>query len=626
MVLTLKYVALVHESLAQKAFESAFSGIGPLAAFPLDIQVETLRPARAASASRIAQCIGPELVHIHANAAVAVSSFRGKGKAYKKLIDALATDVHHRGLKTLARFVPGLDLRVVQGEGAKDQSAGLFTGQRYCNDLILAGHQALKIDLNIDPVDGTTPTAVLDVEGRLAPLGTSITSYGLRPPGDTALLRVPDTASIFLLATPLDLPTPGLNMCRGRSFEDMVILNVRGVARARLRQRLGRRPHRDELAAYIASELRVCMMNRSFQNLAIVRALKKAGMHIDFRPRADGKDIDFSDWETSAVYSENKNHRRANLCLVGDGNVAGLLMEGVDLFIGNSGSVEAVQMATLASDIQGVFFSKDLRKKRPIADLIDTVRQVHAAPLAEKQNAFNACFPSETEQKDFAAVHMDAAQVMGILGHKDFIRSSDFFTVISAITPLQGTGIFAVPDAPGVLLDLENAQATVVSFTASSSGEICRVTARYRLPVLLEANQWLADLMATAAEPLRQKPQWILENAQQVTQVVLGLWRLGLTRSAKTLLDAVCMHKHPDAEHLVLPMHLTAKFDALAPALDHSIMAQDALAQGNPELARQHLSWLLEHWHSPMFDPAMRRLLGALYDDVEKLVKKTGAV
>ncbi len=90
-----------------------------------------------------------EIVRVTEAAAIAASAWIGSGD--KKSADKAATD----GMRS--RF-DGIDFsgRIVIGEGIKDASAGLFSGE-------LVGkrskEESAKYDLAVDPIEGTRPTA-----------------------------------------------------------------------------------------------------------------------------------------------------------------------------------------------------------------------------------------------------------------------------------------------------------------------------------------------------------------------------------------------------------------------------------------------------------------------------------
>ncbi len=625
------YLESVRKALSDPDFGKKLQSIGLLGALR-ERQTEVLRPADPGRAqSNIELTIGPELVQIHANAAAAVTGFRGKGKAYKKLIDGLATDVHVRGYDLLANVTPQFDLQVVQGEGGKDDSVGLFTGARAVRDLIIqpARDQSLLIDLNIDPVDGTTPVAVMDrdKDGRpvLAALGTSITSFGLRPEKGTSFLRVPDTASIFIMATPLGIPHVQLDLRAGGTFKEMVVENVRRVAVARLSTLLRRKPGHDEVLMYIQNQLRVCSMNRAFQNVELLDALKAAGMRLNYRLLPDQADIDFSDWEVSGVNSENKNCRKGNLALIGDGNVSALLMEGVDLLIGNSGSVEAVQIATMASDIQGVFMSKELRKQYSISALVDAMRESDLGTDEEKTKAFTRWFPGEKERREFTKVQMPPHLVMSVLGKHDFIRTEDYLTVISAITPLGGPGVFTVPGADGVTLDETQASARVTSYTINSAGEVKQHRDVYDVPALTRARALRQQIGREQPDEELNQLNAFREKMSTVTQVCMDLWKLDQCATALELLRLSREHLNgvillcPDPHSLTMSK---AKVDIAYELIAQFQAASASIAAGQLTPALTQLEELLAELGSDVLGAENHRLIGYLRDDLKKISLK----
>ncbi len=92
--------------------------------------------------------INLDMVRVTEAAAIAASAWVGSGD--KKAADKAATDAMRSRLNALE-----FDGRVVIGEGIKDESAGLFAGER----VGLMVNKSQKVyDIAVDPIEGTRPT------------------------------------------------------------------------------------------------------------------------------------------------------------------------------------------------------------------------------------------------------------------------------------------------------------------------------------------------------------------------------------------------------------------------------------------------------------------------------------
>ena len=88
-----------------------------------------------------------ELVRVTEAAAIAASRWMGRGD--KNGADAAAVDAMRLVLQTVS-----MDGVVVIGEGEKDQAPMLFNGER------IGDGNPPEVDIAVDPIDGTTPTAL----------------------------------------------------------------------------------------------------------------------------------------------------------------------------------------------------------------------------------------------------------------------------------------------------------------------------------------------------------------------------------------------------------------------------------------------------------------------------------
>jgi fructose-1,6-bisphosphatase class II len=92
--------------------------------------------------------INLDMVRVTEAAAIAASAWIGSGD--KKAADKAATDAMRTRLNTL-NFVG----KIIIGEGIKDESAGLFAGEK----VGIGGEKAKIYDIAVDPIEGTRPTA-----------------------------------------------------------------------------------------------------------------------------------------------------------------------------------------------------------------------------------------------------------------------------------------------------------------------------------------------------------------------------------------------------------------------------------------------------------------------------------
>ncbi len=88
-----------------------------------------------------------ELVRVTESAAIAASAWMGRGD--KNGADGAAVEAMRAALRTVA-----MDGVVVIGEGEKDEAPMLFNGER------IGDGSAPRVDIAVDPIEGTTPTAL----------------------------------------------------------------------------------------------------------------------------------------------------------------------------------------------------------------------------------------------------------------------------------------------------------------------------------------------------------------------------------------------------------------------------------------------------------------------------------
>lgn len=88
-----------------------------------------------------------ELVRVTESAAIAASAWMGRGD--KNGADGAAVEAMRAALRTVS-----MDGVVIIGEGEKDEAPMLFNGER------IGDGSAPRVDIAVDPIEGTTPTAL----------------------------------------------------------------------------------------------------------------------------------------------------------------------------------------------------------------------------------------------------------------------------------------------------------------------------------------------------------------------------------------------------------------------------------------------------------------------------------
>ena len=442
---------------------------------------------------------GPHLLRASLSAAMAAHALKGFGTLFKKAIDGRGTDEYVQVFEKMVQEYPDIEIRVVQGEGEKDNSVGLFSGKVFRNPHAEKINTVLQII--IDPIDGTSPTAGgTPLKG--APLGTSdnLVIFSQDP-----MPSFPDTVSAWLVATSMHVPAFGL------SVADPIDVTVHKTAVAVLTERFGGRgPLDSEIHAFIRDDLRVVLMNRDFQNGLIVSGLNKAGMELPCTIGPDGKLVLTDENWTTHEKLDNKNYRHVSgkVSLIGDGNIAAPLMrsEGqpVHLVFGNSGSVESFQLMPFAGEAQSVFISKTLRAKRPVDELVRAVVVASNLPTAaQKRAVFEGLFSAD-EKADFyrtsGSSDDDIARVMTVFKKEDL--TAPYMGIISFITDPKGPDVFPVPGVSGVKVVSENdgLSITVSAIVGDSDGHLLTIEEKFAMEArLVEAYRGLSEASSNKA-------------------------------------------------------------------------------------------------------------------------------
>ncbi len=122
-----------------------------------------------------------DVVRVTEQAAIAASRVAGKGDSH--LVDQVGTDAMRRVLGEL-----DIDGEIVIGEGERDEAPMLFIGEKVGT----GGEHAFKVDIAVDPVEGT------DITARMT--GNAVTVIAMSETG--GLMRAPDTYMEKLIVGP----------------------------------------------------------------------------------------------------------------------------------------------------------------------------------------------------------------------------------------------------------------------------------------------------------------------------------------------------------------------------------------------------------------------------------------
>ena len=155
-----------------------------------------------------------DTVRVTEQAAIAASRVAGKGDS--DLVDQAGTDAMRRVLNEL-----DIDGEIVIGEGERDEAPMLFIGEK----LGQGGEHAWRVDIAVDPVEGTGITARM--------INNSVSVIALAEKG--GLFQAPDTYMEKLIVGPpaagkVDLTWPvaanlrGVAMSLDRAVEDLTVV------------------------------------------------------------------------------------------------------------------------------------------------------------------------------------------------------------------------------------------------------------------------------------------------------------------------------------------------------------------------------------------------------------------
>ncbi|MEX0946992.1 MAG: fructose-bisphosphatase class II, partial [Acidimicrobiia bacterium] len=137
--------------------------------------------------------LGLDLVRVTETAAMGAARWMGRGN--KEAADQAAVDGMRAHLATL-----DIDGVVIIGEGEKDQAPMLFNGER------VGTGKGLKVEVAVDPVDGTTLTAKGE-PGALAVIAVSEGRGLMYAPGRLAYMDKiavgPEAAGLVELDAPI---------------------------------------------------------------------------------------------------------------------------------------------------------------------------------------------------------------------------------------------------------------------------------------------------------------------------------------------------------------------------------------------------------------------------------------
>ncbi|MDA8276705.1 MAG: class II fructose-bisphosphatase [Actinomycetota bacterium] len=262
-----------------------------------------------------------ELVRVTESAAIAASRWMGRGD--KNGADGAAVDAMRSALSTIA-----MDGIVVIGEGEKDEAPMLFNGER------IGDGSEPKVDIAVDPIEGTTPTA-LGRENALSVIALSERGTMFNPGPCFYMNKIaagPESrGKISLDLTPTE--------------------NVREVAKAK---------------AIPIREVTVVILDRP-RNQEIIEEVRKAGARVHLITDGDVAAAISTAWPTS----------------------------GADLLLGIGGTPEGVVSAaalkSMGGEIQGRLWPRDdAESKAIIAAGLEIDKTLTHNDLIQSENCFFA--------------------------------------------------------------------------------------------------------------------------------------------------------------------------------------------------------------------------------------------
>jgi len=154
-----------------------------------------------------------ELVRVTESAALAAARYMGRGQ--KEVADGAAVDAMRWVLNTV-----DMDGIIVIGEGEKDKAPMLFNGEKLGNGL------GPKVDIAVDPIEGTRPLAKGDLNSiatvALAPRGTMFN------PGPIVYMHKlavgPEAADVIDIEAPVKVNLKKIAKVLGEEMEDLTVV------------------------------------------------------------------------------------------------------------------------------------------------------------------------------------------------------------------------------------------------------------------------------------------------------------------------------------------------------------------------------------------------------------------
>lgn len=261
-----------------------------------------------------------EVVRVTEAAALAASSQMGRGD--EKAADQAAVDAMRKAFDSLA-----VDGTVVIGEGERDAAPMLYIGEK-------VGHGGPKIDIALDPLEGTTITA------QGGPNALAVIAMA----EDGGFLNAPDTYMQKIAAGNIPCDTLDLN--------DSVANNIKKVARIK----------QIDIKNFV-----VCIMNRS-RHTQIIEEVRTLGARISL----------IQDGDVSGVIATAQPDT------------------GIHMYIGTGGAPEGVLAAAalrcLGGDMQGklIFRHEDEKKRARRCGISDYDKVYALSELASEDVMFAA--------------------------------------------------------------------------------------------------------------------------------------------------------------------------------------------------------------------------------------------
>jgi fructose-1,6-bisphosphatase II len=319
--------------------------------------------------------LGLDLVRVTETAAMGAARWMGRGD--KEAADQAAVDGMRAHLATLE-----IDGVVVIGEGEKDAAPMLYNGEKVGNG------SGMKVEVAVDPVDGTTLTSNGE-PGALSVIAVTEGRGLMYSPGALVYMDKiavgPEAAGLMDLKAPVDHNLRQVAKAKGKDVNDLTVIlldrprnqsYIQGVRAAGARIRLSRD---GDIAAAIAtarSDTSIDLLlgiGGSPEAVLSAAALKCMGGEIQCSlwPRNDAEAAAARDagMDMESVIATNDLVGSDNVFFAATGVTTGEYLRGVD-FSANTAVTHSVIMRSKTGSIRYMDARHNLAKLREIAAVV----------------------------------------------------------------------------------------------------------------------------------------------------------------------------------------------------------------------------------------------------------------